>query len=214
MADKLRLNVQTRVGDNLLGIGTYDLSTISKSAIKEIEEYCKTQKSLPLEKRDVPPYFEIIKESSDSATNQDANGSSNKNTNNEPKSDANDGVDKYINLSNKELRDLCKQRGIETKQLKSNKDFIQALVDNDKEEVDEWDNQFKSPDAFSEMSSDNQIEYLDDIFGLPEDIDEDSDEAIKYSDDLVVAVNAYAGLSLDAEVIEKVKEIISYYEED
>lgn len=204
MADKLRLNVQTRVGGILLGVGIHDTENIPAEALDRIKAYQEEQKALPLEKRDVPPYYEIISDVKNVDPHSLKDGGS---------TDTN--VDKYISLNNKELKDLCKQRGIDIKGLKSNKELISALTANDEKELDDnaWENRFLSPDEFLELSAKKQNDYLDDIYGLPDDIDEDSEEADNYSEDLIEAVKSYSALSLDNSVVEKVKEIISYYEE-
>ena len=54
------------------------------------------------------------------------------------------------------------------------------------------------------------MEYLDSIFCLPENIEDGSKEEAEYMTALGNITNVYGGLSVEQEVIEKIKEILDY----
>lgn len=193
---KIRLNIQTRSDGKLFSVGTYDASQFSRNAINVFEKYCEDQKKLPVDKRHIPPYIEIIADETDKTENEKTN---------------------YSGYTIKQLKDEIKRRGIKFERSKKyeKEQFISMLIENDN--LGKWDNRFLSPDGFNELSDDeSRVSYLDEIFSLPDNIDENSDEAIKYSEELIVAVNAYSGNSNSDVVSDKLKEIIDYYtlEED
>lgn len=203
MAKFVKLNVQTMVGGILLGVGTYPQERINERGWKFVEAYNAEQKSLPLEKRDLPPYFEII--DTDKKVPETLNDKLNEKEN------------AYVGLSKAELKDICKQRGIDYPSNPTNAVLISLLVEDDEKQIKsgtDWNDQFKTPEEFEQLSATEQVEYLDEIFCLPDGMEEDSEEAVKYSGDLVVVINTYAGLSLEAEAVEKVKEILAYYAEE
>lgn len=200
MAILVKLNVQTRLDGVLLGVGLHDKDKLSDNAFKTVEQYVAEQRALPLAERHLPPYFEII-DTEAKFDNQEQKLENKQNA--------------YMGMKQKELRDLCKTRGIEYKNTDSNAKLIELLIADDEDEIggNESTSYFKDSDEFLALSANEQIDYLEEIFGLPDDIDEDSDEAQKYSDELVETVTMYSALSLEDEVVEKVKEILDYYEE-
>lgn len=194
-----KVNAQTIMNGHLVGVGTYDADRIGSTKIPFIEEYCANQKKLPLDKRDIPPYFEIIDtekpkaESVDEKLNQQFEG--------------------YVGLQKKELLELCKQRGLSVNSRMQNAELINLLTEDDKKEVsDEQDKlfTFKSSDEFLELDVSEQVDYLDSIFALPDGVEENSDEETEYMDSMIEAVTMYGGLSLEQEAIDKIKEILEW----
>lgn len=192
-----KVNAQTMLNGFLVGIGTYDAERLGKS-VDKIEAYCKEQKALPLEKRDIPPYFEIIDTDSKAET---------------PEQKMEQNTNKYVSMQKKDLLELCKQRGIdEAKGNMSNADLVKLLLDYDANHVDNDDNKFgfKSAEEFLALDTEQQVEYLDEIFCTPDGIDEDSEEAVEYMNALEEAVAIYGGLSIEQDTVDKIKEIVDY----
>lgn len=193
-----KVNVQTFLNGFLVGTGTYDSDRIGLSA-DYIEQYCAEQKSLPFEKRHIPPYFEIIDTEAMPTTAEE-------------KIESN--LNSYIGMNKNQLFDLCKQRGIEATKKMSNGELVQLLAENDKVEAvsEDGSNKYNFHDAetFQSLSVADQCEYLDDIFSVPTDIEDGSDEEVAYFDALNNVVMVYSGLSLEDETVEKVKEILEY----
>lgn len=193
-----KVNVQTFSNGFLLGVGTYDAERIGNSKAF-VEQYCKEQKALPLEQRDIPPMFEIIDTDKKSPASD------------EEKQEAK--VAEYSNMSKKDLTELCKQRGIEVKGKPSQKDLVLLLTEADKVQMpnnDGIDTRFKSADEFVSVDTERQVAYLDEIFELPDGIEAGTDEEADYISALEVAVNTYGGMSVAQEVVDKIKEILDY----
>lgn len=193
-----KVNIQTILNGFLVGCGTYDAERLGQS-VDYIEQYCAEQKVLPLEQRHLPPYFEII----DTEAKADT-----------PEQKLEQKTEAYAGKTKKELLEICKQRGIEANKNMSNPDLINLLIEADKKVMDDDENEnpfgFKTSDDFISLSVEEQVEYLDSIFALPEGIDEDSDEAVEYMNALEVIVKTYGGLSIEQEAIDKIKEIVDY----
>lgn len=201
MSKLYKVNVQTFSNGFLLGVGTYDAERLGNS-VDFIEQYDADQKALPLEKRDIPPMFEVIDTDKVVTTEEEREEAK---------------LSEYSNMSKKDLTELCKQRGIEIKGKASQKELITLLVESDKSEMqnnDGIDNRFKSVDEFMLMKADEQIEYLDSVFVLPDGIEEGTDEEAEYIEALEVAVTAYGGMSVEKKVVAKIKDILDYINGD
>ena len=191
MALIYKANIQTFVDGFLLCVGTYDADSLNESAKDMMLSYAKEQKALPLEKRDIPPYFEVF--------------------DTEKPLTFDDKVDEYSGMTRRTLIDLCKQRGLAVNKNVKIPELITMLVNNDRKMHEaESSYGFKTSDDFLALSSEEQVEYLDSIFCLPDGVEDGSDEESAYMGALADAVNMYSGLSLDNIVIEKVKEILEY----
>lgn len=190
-------NIQTIVDGFLLGIGIYDEAHISAAAKSMIEKYCANQRLMPLERRQIPPYFEII------------------DTEASPES-VNDKLDMltntYAGKTKRELIDLCKQRGLEVPKKPNNADLVALLVDNDKNEILNKDNRFtfKSDEEFTDLAVQDQLQYLNEIFNLPDDIEENSNDEVEYMNALEEQIIIYGNLSLEEKVLSKIKDILHY----
>ena len=198
MSKLYKVNVQTILDGFLTGVGTYDAERLGKS-VEFIESYCTEQKELPLEKKDVPPLFEIIDTDAKVDTVQQI---------------VEQKVDSYISMTHEQLVDIAKQKGLDFKSNISNKELIALLTESDETEAikEEVENifGFKSVEEFDKLDANSKIEYLDNIFSLPENIEDGSEEEIQYIDALEEIVKSYSGLSLSKKVVEKVKEILDY----
>lgn len=190
-------NIQTIIDGFLLGVGIYDEEHISDAVKSTIETYCAKQRLMPLERRQIPPYFEII------------------DTEASPES-VNDKLDMltntYAGKTKRELIDLCKQRGLEVPKKPNNADLVALLVDNDKNEILNKDNRFtfKSDEEFTDLAVQDQLQYLNEIFNLPDDIEENSNDEVEYMNALEEQIIIYGNLSLEEKVLSKIKDILHY----
>lgn len=197
-----KVNKQVFLGGQIIGVGVYDESRIphDSNVAKFIEDYCNNQKSLPLDEKDIPPYFEII----------GGNGQQIPQT---PEQKVEQKVDNYVGMGKKKLLELARQRGLKANNKLSEKELIEVLVEADKVEINNDENKkftFKSGEEFTAMSTDEQVEYLDGIFVLPDDIEDGSDDETEYINSMTEAVTEYSGLSLEKEAVDKIKEILDY----
>lgn len=198
MAKIYKINIQTMLGGILVGVGRYSEESERLNAIakESIEQYVAEQKGLPLDKRHIPPYFEIIDtdaqvESIEDKLDQKAEG--------------------YMSMKHDALIDLAKQRGLEVKGNMSNKTLIEILTaDDEKVLTNESESAygFKSVEEFDALDDDEKVEYLDSIYTTPDGVSGEEEEA--YYKALGEIVTAYSGLSLGEETVEKVKEILDY----
>lgn len=197
-----KVNKQVFLGGQIIGVGVYDESRIphDSNVAKFIEDYCNNQKSLPLNEKDIPPYFEII----------GGNGQQIPQT---PEQKVERKMDNYVGMGKKKLLELARQRGLKVNNKMSEKELIEVLVEADKVEINNDENKkftFKSGEEFTAMSTDEQVEYLDGIFVLPDDIEDGSDDETEYINSMTEAVTEYSGLSLEKEAVDKIKEILDY----
>jgi len=198
MALLYKVNVQTRLNGALFGVGRYDAERIGNAAT-DIEQYVNEQKALPFEQRDIPPIFEIID------TDRSADTVEQK---------LEQKVDEYVGMNKNELLDLAKQRGLDVKKNMSAKTIIEMLSNEDEKVVTDENNvtnqyNFKDADDFNALDDDAKIEYLDEIFSIPDGVNTPEEEEA-YIKALGEVVQIYSGLSLNDEAIEKVKEILDY----
>lgn len=197
-----KVNKQVFLGGQIIGVGVYDESRIphSSNVAKFIEGYCNNQKSLPLEKKDIPPYFEIL-------------GGNGQQTPQTPEQKVEQKVDNYVGMGKKKLLELARQKGLKVNNKMSEKELIEVLVESDKVEINNDANKkfvFKSGDEFVAMPTEEQVNYLDGIFALPDGVEDGSEEETEYINSMTEAVTEYSGLSLEQEVIDKIKEILDY----
>lgn len=201
MSKLYKVNVQTILNGFLVGVGTYDAERLGKS-VDFIESYCNEQKSLPFEKKDVPPKFELIDTEAKVDTIQQK---------------VEQKLNNYIGMNGNQLKDIARQKGLDFKGNISNKELIAMLTEADEKEATQTENEntfgFKTAEEFEALDDDAKVEYLDDIFSLPEDIEDGSEEEAKYIEALGDIVQTYSGLSLAEEVVDKVKEILEYCNE-
>lgn len=186
----------------ILGPGYYNEQDgrLDKKDFQSMLAYEERQRRLPVEKQDNPPIYKLDYIPLDETP---------KSPDKKQKADSNVPVD-YMSKSMQELRDICDKRGIKY----SKKDTVQKLASElseyDKEALS-WTETFADLNKFMPLSDKEKLDYLESIFGLPDGMADDSDEAAKYSSDLVDAVTAYSTQSQSDEVNAKLKEILDYY---
>lgn len=198
-----KVNKQVFLGGRIIGVGVYDESRIRAEAIPFIKEYCDKQKTLSLDEKDIPPYFEIIDTDKKVAETVDEK--------------LGQQLESYIGMGKKKLLELAKQRGLKASNKMSEKELIALLTENDKKDIEEAQQSkflFKSGDEFSSMDTSAQVDYLDSIFSMPDDVEENSDEETEYINTMVEAVTTYGGLSLEQEAVDKIKEILDWANAD
>lgn len=180
----------------ILGPGYYaeNDGRLSRADFQSIIDYEDRQKSLAPEFRDNPPLMKLDFIPLDQKVEKPERGP----------------VD-YTKKSIGELRGICKKRGIQFDKKAGVEALAEMLAEYDRE-ILSWTETFKSVDEYAALDDAQKLAYLEDIFGLPEGMDQDSDEAAKYSADLVSAVKCYSTLSQSNDVNAKLREIIEYYE--
>lgn len=191
----------------ILGPGYYaeKEDRLTEKDYRSLLEYEDRQKRLPPEKRDNPPLVKMDYIPLDeSKTPGEAGGAG------IPPGREFVPVD-YTKKSIEELRELCRKREIQYGKKANAETLAKLLSDYDKELLD-WTATFKDLNEFMGLSDEEKLAYLTEIFGLPEGMDEESEEAAKYSADLLHVVKLYAAQSQSDEVNAKLREIVEYYE--
>lgn len=189
----------------ILGPGYYSEKEgrLTEKDFRILLDYEDRQKALPPEQRDNPPLCKLeyipLDKRVETGDKDVTNGG-----------DTYVPVD-YAQMSLEELKTLCQKRDINFGKKAKHDDLVKLLADYDKELLD-WTNTFKDLNEFMGMSDEEKLTYLGDIFGLPDGMDEESDEAAKYSEDLLHVVKLYAAQSQSDEVNAKLREIVEYYE--
>lgn len=189
---RYKVNKQVILDGFIIGIGVFDESQIGDKGADFIKEYCDNQLSIPVSQRDVPPFFELENDNDEENEQYDQ--------------------ERYLGKTKKELIELCKQRGLKVNNKMTSEEIINILGEKDREEYKgEFSKfSFKSSDDFADLDSKDQVEYLEEVFYLPENIQDDSDDATEYVNKLLDTIKEYGGLSLDSVVVDKIKEIMNY----
>lgn len=200
-----RLNSTVFLNGRILSPGYYAEKDdrLTPGDFRSMLNYEDRQKRLPVEKRDKPPVFKV-----DYIPLDEKPGQTGGNDGEPPKEYV--PVD-YTKKSIEELRELCKKREIQYGKKANVEALAKLLSDYDKALLD-WTATFKDLNEFMGLSDEEKLVYLAEIFGLPEGMDEESEEAAKYSDNLLHAVKIYAAQSQSDEVNAKLREIVEYYE--
>lgn len=191
------------LGGQILNPRYYGEGELLPTIFRKMLEYEGRQKALPPDKRDRPPALKVDYIDVDEIRNQQAQTK----TNVEPKK-------QYSELGFADLKRLVKERGLTFDSKAKLPDLIAMLEADDvkiRKELS-WQEQFKSLDDFMPLSDEDKMAYIDDIFGLPEGMDNESEEAEKYSTDLISAIRVYSSQSVSEQVAAKLKEVLEYYE--
>ena len=188
MEQMVRINKQTFLNGIIYGAGVHSLDKFSESAINSIKEYQQEQLALPVDERDNPLFYQIVGDVNEEAVIEETDNSI---------------MEYYASLTNKELKEECRKKGIEFKNNAKNAELIELLVESD-EQDDEglfWD-----AESFSSASDEDKIDYLESIAEIPDDYDEEA-----YGKCVIDALHSYGALSLNKDVVEKIKEVLEYF---
>lgn len=204
-----RLRRTVYMNGRILNPGYYEEADgrLSRKDFQDFLNYETRQQRLSPEKRDKPPIVTLDYLPIDEIKNKE-----------EIKAKAGQAVVPpkfgpvdYESKTIAELREICKKRNIPFTKKDDVEKLAGKLAEFDKELLS-WTDRFKDGNEFAALTDEEKLDYLESIFGLPEGIEENSSEAEEYSTDLMDAVRCYSGIPQSDEVVNKLKEILEYYE--